>query len=257
MGDGLSHRRSRNARGDGGQSGGGAAGLRFGARLLGLSDARSGDLRHDRAPAATEGDSGRCAALLTQLLEPVCGAGAGPAAARLTAEFGPLPAILAAGRAPLQRCLAGEPQAADFILLLRSAFLHSLRRDLAAGPVIATSAALTDYLHAAMAHRAEEQLRILFLNARNRLIRDEAMAAGGALRVTVSPRAIVKRALELGATALILVHNHPSGDPEPSEEDVDTTRRLAAAAAALELEVHDHIIVARSGWTSLRALGLI
>jgi DNA repair protein RadC len=108
-----------------------------------------------------------------------------------------------------------------------------------------------------MAWTADEQFRVLYLNSRNRLLRDEIVATGTPNEVTVHPRAIVKRALEVSATALILVHNHPSGSPDPSQSDIQTTARIVRAAKTLDIVVHDHIIVARSGWRSFRQSGLL
>lgn len=105
--------------------------------------------------------------------------------------------------------------------------------------------------------RGREIARVLYLNAANHLLRDESCAEGSLLEVTIHPREVVRRALELGATALILVHNHPSGDPTPSRADREATRRLAAAAALLDIRLHDHVIVASSGCVSFRALGLL
>jgi len=129
--------------------------------------------------------------------------------------------------------------------------------DLMKGPILSNSKALTDYLSASMAYAPSEELRVLFLNSQNRLLRDEVMAHGSIMEVSIYPREIVKRALELGATALILVHNHPSGDPHPTQSDVQATARIIEGARALEVVVHDHIVIAKSGWTSFRALGLL
>ena len=146
---------------------------------------------------------------------------------------------------------------ASLLVGIRVAMLHSLRTELALKPILSTSEALTDYLFASMAYNHVEHLRILFLNSSNRLLRDEVMAQGTVNQAPLYPREILKRALEIGATALIIVHNHPSGDPTPCQADVKATSHLVAAARPLEIAVHDHIIVARSGWRSLRAEGLI
>jgi DNA repair protein RadC len=108
-----------------------------------------------------------------------------------------------------------------------------------------------------MAYLPTERLRVMFLNTDNRLIYDETMAEGSVNETPIYPREIMRRSLEVGATALILAHNHPSGDPSPSQGDIDATRRVAAAGNALGIAIHDHVIVARSGWTSFRALGLL
>jgi DNA repair protein RadC len=116
---------------------------------------------------------------------------------------------------------------------------------------------LIDYLSADMAHLPAERLRVLFLNAKNHLLRDEMVSEGSVNETPIYPREIMRRALEVGATALILAHNHPSGDAQPSEGDIKATRRVADAARALDIRIHDHVILARSGWSSFRALGLI
>ena len=134
--------------------------------------------------------------------------------------------------------------------------LHCLRADVMAGPIIPSSQSLVDYISFDMAHAPVERFRVLFLNARNQLL-DETIADGTVNEAPVYPREVMRRALELGATALLLAHNHPSGDPQPSEGDVRATRKIVDAGHVLGIAVHDHVIVARSGWTSLRALGLL
>jgi DNA repair protein RadC len=116
--------------------------------------------------------------------------------------------------------------------------------------------ALLDYCHTTMAHRETEQFRILFLDTKNTVIADEEQAQGTVDHVPVYPREVVKRALELNASALILVHNHPSGDPTPSDADIHMTRQIAAAAKTLNITVHDHLIIGKANETSFRALGL-
>ena len=123
--------------------------------------------------------------------------------------------------------------------------------------MLSDSGALADYLHVRIAHARTEYFLVLFLDIRNRLLGEETIGSDSAAGVLVQPRQILSRALDIGASGLILVHNHPSGRAEPSEADISTTRRLAAAARALDIEVHDHVVVAATGWTSLRALGLI
>lgn len=165
--------------------------------------------------------------------------------------------MLAAAPAAQQKVIGKDEGVLAWLATLRSAMLHALRREALHGPVLGDSGAVTDYLFAAMAHEPVEQLRVLYLNTRNRLLLDETVAEGSVNIAPVYPREIVRRSLEVGATALILAHNHPSGDPKPSEEDVRVTRLVAAAAAALDIRLHDHVIIARSGWTSLRAAGYL
>jgi DNA repair protein RadC len=124
-------------------------------------------------------------------------------------------------------------------------------------PALSSRAALIDYCTAAMARSQQEEFRILFLDRKNVLIADEVQTRGTIDHTPVYPREIVKRALELGATAIILVHNHPSGDPTPSRADIEMTRDVAAAARALSIAVHDHLVVGRSGHASFKSLGLL
>ena len=124
-------------------------------------------------------------------------------------------------------------------------------------PVLGSWHALIDYCHTAMAHRQTEQFRVLYLDRKNVLIADEAQAQGTVDHVPVYPREVVKRALELNASALILVHNHPSGDPTPSRADISMTREIEQAAAALGIAIHDHIIIGRSTELSFRATGYL
>jgi DNA repair protein RadC len=135
--------------------------------------------------------------------------------------------------------------------------LRSLRTAALDRPVLSGWQALTDYLHAAMAHRVTEEFRVIFLNNRNVMIRDEAMGQGTVNQAPVYPREIVKRALELGASGLVLVHNHPSGDPQPSRDDITMTKAVIEAGRHLGLVVHDHVIIGRGGHVSMRAQGLI
>lgn len=133
---------------------------------------------------------------------------------------------------------------------------------LAQGRVMGRSAisswdALLDYCSARMARNPIEEFRVLFLDRKNILIADEAQARGTVDHAPVYPREVVKRALELGASALILVHNHPSGDPTPSRSDIAMTREIAAAAKALRIEVHDHLVIGRGNHASFKALGLL
>ena len=124
-------------------------------------------------------------------------------------------------------------------------------------PILSSWAALGDYLQAAMGHSAIEQVRVLFLNARNMLIANEAMWTGSVDEASVHVREIIARAIQLGATAIIIVHNHPSGDPSPSSQDIRLTRDLIEAGRHMKIMVHDHVIVGSQGRTSLKAQGLI
>ena len=131
------------------------------------------------------------------------------------------------------------------------------RRRVQEQPVLSSWDALGDYLTAVMAHRRTEEVRILFLNAKNMLLANEALWQGSVDEASVHVREIIARAIALGATALIIVHNHPSGDPTPSQQDIRLTRDLVEAGRHMKVTVHDHVIVGAQGRTSMRALGLI
>lgn len=132
---------------------------------------------------------------------------------------------------------------------------QALRSRLCRRPILSDEKALIEYLTFTMAFSMTEQLRVLFLGARNHLMHDEVVAHGCIREVAVHPREILRRAVEIGATAVIVVHNHPSGDPTPGTADIRTTRALREAADSLGVVVHDHIIVASSGFSSLKRLG--
>jgi DNA repair protein RadC len=181
-----------------------------------------------------------------------------PLAKSLLAEFGSLGQVLAAGpeRLKAHNGRLGEQTAALF-KAMREVQRRVMREAIADRPVLSSWAALLDYCRASLAGEPVERFRILFLDRRNRLIRDEEQQRGTVDHTPLYPREVVKRALELGATALILVHNHPSGDPTPSTADVAITREVMAVAEKLGIVVHDHVVVAQGGARSLRSLGLI
>ena len=135
--------------------------------------------------------------------------------------------------------------------------LRSLREEIKDRPVIGSWAALIDYLKLAMQHDAAEHFRILFLDRKNILIRDEVQSRGTVDHTPLYPREVVKRALELAASAIIMVHNHPSGDPTPSQADIDMTRQVIGALAQVSITVHDHIIVGKNRHTSFKTQRLI
>ncbi|WP_294235179.1 RadC family protein [uncultured Sphingomonas sp.] len=139
----------------------------------------------------------------------------------------------------------------------RRAMLHVLNTEMRSGPVISGSSVLMAYLRADMALSPVECVRVLHLNSRNMLIRDEMIARGTVDAVAIYNREIIARALELGSSALIIAHNHPGGDPSPSSEDVEITKALVTAAGAFDIQVHDHVIVASEGFSSMRQLRLL
>jgi len=179
-----------------------------------------------------------------------------PMARKLLAEFGGLGALLSADAEALARHGATEGVIAALKIAEASA-LRLLRTKITERPILSDWQALRDYLHADMAHRPIERVRVLHLNTKNMLIRDELMSEGSIDQAAVHIREVIKRAIDLGSAALILVHNHPSGDPQPSRQDIALTKELIAAAKPLGIAIHDHIIVGTSGQASLRAMGLM
>lgn len=179
-----------------------------------------------------------------------------PLARSLLHEFGGLGPLLSADPDALGRAGLSEGVIAALKIAEASA-LRLLKSRLEERPILSNWQALADYLRADMAHRAVERVRVLHLNSKNQLIRDELVSEGSIDQAAVHIREIIKRALELHSAALIIVHNHPSGDPQPSRQDIALTRELVTAAKALGIAVHDHIVVGAKGQSSLRASGLI
>lgn len=180
-----------------------------------------------------------------------------PIAKALIAEFGDLPRVLVAPSGALQRVDGVGPSAAAAIKFVEAAGIRASRVAARERVVIAGSEPLMAYLHAAHAHLTREEVRVLFLDAKNQLIQDEVIARGTINHATVHTREVLRRAIELGAAGLILVHNHPSGDPNPSAADVALTKEISDAARLVEVAVLDHLIIGRSGYKSLRAEGLM
>lgn len=180
-----------------------------------------------------------------------------PLARRLLDRFHDFNGVLSAPVA-LLRQMHGVGDAVITELKVVEAAAHRLAQTkVMRREVISSWDALVDYCRTSMAHKETEQFRVLFLDRKNTVIADEAQATGTVDHVPVYPREIVKRALELQASALILVHNHPSGDPTPSAEDREMTLKIAEAARALELQVHDHLVIGKAGEVSFRAEGYL
>lgn len=180
-----------------------------------------------------------------------------PLAHRLIDHFGDFNSVISATHDALRK-IEGVGDAVILELKIVEAAAHRLSRArVMRRPIVSSWQALLDYCHATMAHRATEQFRILFLDTKNVLIADEEQAKGTVDHVPVYPREVVKRALELNAASIILVHNHPSGDPTPSQADIDMTRAIVAAARTLSITVHDHLIVGRSREISFQSEGLL
>ncbi len=179
------------------------------------------------------------------------------AASRLFARFGSLAAIASADLPELARVGGVGPVALTDLKLLRLLCERLARCEAARRPVVSSWSALLAYLRLALAEEPREQFRALFLDRKNQLLRDEMVGHGTIDHAPVYPREIVRRALDLSAASIILVHNHPSGDPTPSQADIVLTRKILAAAKLFDIAVHDHLIIGRDGTTSLRNAGLI
>jgi len=179
-----------------------------------------------------------------------------PLAKRLIAEFGGLEPLLCAEPEALARAGLSEGVVAALKIAEASA-LRLLRKRIIDRPVLSNWQALLDYLQADMAHRPIERVRVLHLNSRNHLIRDEMVAEGSIDEVAIHVREIVRRAIDLHSAAVIIVHNHPSGDPQPSRDDIRLTRELIDAFRPLGIALHDHVVIGSQGSSSMRSLGLI
>lgn len=180
-----------------------------------------------------------------------------PLAHRLLAVFGDFNGVLSAPAARLEQVEGVGAAVICELRIVAAAAARLARARVMHRQVISSWDALLDYCHTTMAHRPTEQFRVLFLDRKNVLIADEEQAQGTVDHVPVYPREVVKRALELNASALILVHNHPSGDPTPSEADISMTMRIREAAEVLGLTLHDHLIVGREREVSFRAEGYL
>ena len=177
-------------------------------------------------------------------------------AKRLLHDFGGIGPLLGASPDSLRR--EGLTDATIAALKIAEATaLRLLEARVEGQPVLSSWDVLGDYLIAAMAHRRTEEVRILFLNAKNMLLANEALWQGSVDEASVHVREVIARAIALGATAIIIVHNHPSGDPTPSTQDIRLTRDLVEAGRHMKVTVHDHVIVGAQGRTSMRAMGLI
>ena len=180
-----------------------------------------------------------------------------PLAKRLIDRFGSLSEVIQAEDARLREVKGVGPAVICELRLVREAALRLLRTEVRDQPVLSSWQKVVDYCRAAMAREPIEQFRVLYLDKKNRLIGDEVQSQGTVDHTPVYIREVMKRALENSATAIILVHNHPSGDPTPSRADVDMTNQIVTAAKPFGILVHDHIIVSRDGHASFRSLGLL
>lgn len=180
-----------------------------------------------------------------------------PFARRLIDHFGDFNRVLSASHTRLSEIGGVGNAVITELKIVEAAAQRMARAKVMLRPVLSGWQALLDYCHTSMAHREVEQLRVLYLDRRNVLIADEEQARGTVDHVPVYPREIIRRALELNASALILVHNHPSGDPTPSDSDIAMTAQIVRAADSMGITIHDHLIIGRSRELSFRSEGLL
>ncbi|MEM1164166.1 MAG: DNA repair protein RadC [Pseudomonadota bacterium] len=180
-----------------------------------------------------------------------------PLARRLMDAFGDFNRVVSARPERLARIEGAGPAVVQELKIVEAAAHRLARARVIGRPVVSSWQALLDYCQATMAHRDTEQFRVLYLDTRNTVIADEEQARGTVDHVPVYPREVVKRALELNASALILVHNHPSGDPTPSQADIDMTERIRQAAGVLSITLHDHLVIGQSRELSFRSEGYL
>ena len=170
----------------------------------------------------------------------------------LLARFGSLDEVLRAPPTLLQEVTGIGPRATQLIALVRDLAARTQREIVRQRDVMSSWSAVIDYARTRMGHLTQEQFRILFLDRKNNLLRDEVQGTGTVDHTPVYPREVIKRALELSASALVLIHNHPSGDPTPSRADIDMTKRIIDLAEPMGITVHDHIIIAGGSHVSLK-----
>lgn len=180
-----------------------------------------------------------------------------PLAKDLIARFGSLGAILHAPVHELTKVDGIKDKTALALKSITALSQRAAKNELVGQPILNSWTRLMDYCHSTMAHEMKEHFRILFLNKKNELIADEIQGSGTVDHTPAYPREIMKRALELGATALILMHNHPSGDSRPSQADVDMTKEIVRAGQPFSIVIHDHIVISKNGYSSFKNLGLL
>lgn len=180
-----------------------------------------------------------------------------PLAKELLRSFGGIGGLMAADWQAIAKVPGMGDTSVAAIKIVQATALRMLRNEVAERPVLGSWQALLDYLRADMAHLSVERVRVLHLNSRNMLIRDDHMGDGSIDQAAIYTREVIRRAIDLGSAALILIHNHPSGSPEPSRQDIEITRQIIDAGKRLGIAVHDHVIIAAQGHVSLRAKGLL
>ena len=179
-----------------------------------------------------------------------------PIAKALLAEFGDLTAVLSAKPVQLQKVKGVGPAAARAICLTKALMLRSMQDNIKQKHIVSSWREVIKYCEACMSYDMEEQFRLLFLDQKNQIIGDEVQTRGTIDQTAIYPREVVKRALEIGAKSIIMVHNHPSGDPSPSREDIQLTLKVNEAAQLLDINLHDHLIIGKGSHASMKSMGL-
>ncbi len=180
-----------------------------------------------------------------------------PLAKQLITHYGSLAALFSADAESLKRQPGLGERSVATLKIVQAVAIRMLSEPVREQPILASWQSLLDYLRADMAHLTIERVRVLYLNAKNMLIRDEIASEGSIDQTAIYTREIIKRAIDLGATAVIMVHNHPSGDSAPSRQDIRMTHEIADVGKKLGIAVHDHVIVGRDGFSSMRSAGLL
>jgi DNA repair protein RadC len=224
-----------------------------GSKLLSVVD--HSDYRNIQSPNAPSGAPLRCS--LERLIIPVNAEFAAAFASALILEFGSIGKVLIQSKEALSRIIGNEENVIELILATRAALTDGLFSELPKRLVSSTDQPLIDYLVLTMGSQPYEEMRILFLDRINQIVADEILSTGSVHSMTVYPRTIFKRAFELSASAILMVHNHPSGSVEPSEFDISFTKAIIMLGKPMEVAVKDHIVIAGSKWYSFLRQGLI
>lgn len=180
-----------------------------------------------------------------------------PMAKDLLNEFGSLAGVMNADHAALLKVPGVGESAIAILKAVQATMTRALRQQIQQKPILSSWTQLLEYCHLSMGYLKQEQLRLLFLDSKNCLIADEVQQTGTVNNTPIFPREVVKRALDLGASAIILVHNHPSGDPSPSIDDIEMTRHIRNVSTQLGILIHDHLIIAKNRHYSFRKEGLL
>ncbi len=225
-------------------------GIRDDCNSLGLSYDDHISMGYNEAPGAGADPGQR--QVLERLLACIEGGRSEIVAGELLERFGSLGAIFAEVGS-----LNDDEPSSNLLTAVHQTLTQVLKAEICNRPILSTGVGVINYLAFKMGHLRVEEVRVLYLDSNNRLMRDMMINRGTVSEAPIYRREILKHALDVGATAFLLVHNHPSGDPKPSRSDIETTRRLFHAAKELELWMHDHLIIARKGWFSFRSEGYL